>query len=68
MDKDERPRNVPAPRSSAMIDWYSEGETKQVEFHGVQVTVRFIGRRGRRARIAIEAPPGAVFRAVDRTT
>lgn len=47
------------------IDWYSEGESRTVEVGGVRVTVRFIGRKGRRGRIAIEAPAGAVFRALD---
>ncbi len=46
---------------SAYIDWYSEGEARTVEVDGVQVIVRFVGRKGRRGRIVIEAPPGAVF-------
>jgi hypothetical protein len=48
-----------------VIDWYSEGQSRVVEVAGVRITVRFVGRRGRRGRIAIEAPAGAVFRAVD---
>jgi hypothetical protein len=32
-------------------------------FRGVQVTVQFAGRKGRRGRIKIEAPAGAVLRA-----
>jgi hypothetical protein len=32
-----------------------------VEVDGVRIVVRFIGRKGRRGRIAIEAPAGAVF-------
>jgi hypothetical protein len=43
------------------LDWYSEGETRVVEIDGVRVTVRFVGRKGRRGRIAIEAPAGTVF-------
>ncbi len=43
------------------IDWYSEGEARTVEVHGQRIEVRLIGRRGRRARIAICAPPGARF-------
>jgi hypothetical protein len=43
------------------IDWYAEGESRVVEVDGVRITVRFVGRRGRRGRIAIEAPAGAVF-------
>jgi hypothetical protein len=46
---------------SASIDWYAEGQARTVEVNGVRVTVRFIGRKGRRGRIAIEAPAGAVF-------
>jgi hypothetical protein len=37
------------------IDWYHEGEERIVEVGGVQVTVRFVGRKGRRGRIAITA-------------
>jgi hypothetical protein len=50
----------PAP-SSQSIDWYSEGETRIVEANGVRVEVRYVGRKGRRGRIAITAPPGTVF-------
>jgi len=45
------------------IDWYSEGQTRTVEVSGIRVTIRFVGRRGRRARIAITAPAGTVFMA-----
>jgi hypothetical protein len=51
-----------APPLSQSTDWYSEGESRTVELPSVQVTVRFIGRKGRRARIAIVAPAGAAFR------
>jgi hypothetical protein len=56
---------VPAsthPRSSQSVDWYHEGESRTVEVEGVRVTVRLIGRKGRRSRIAIVAPAGAAFR------
>ena len=46
---------------SRSIDWYAEGESRTVEVNGVQVTVRLIGRKGRRSRIAIVAPAGAEF-------
>jgi hypothetical protein len=55
----------PAPPASQSIDWYREGESRTVEMSGVKVTVRFVGRKGRRCRIAIIAPPGASFRALD---
>jgi hypothetical protein len=48
------------------IDWFHEGEAKAVEVDGVQIVVRFIGRKGRRGRIAIEAPAGARFRPHER--
>ena len=51
--------------SSVCIDWYAEGHSRTVEVDGVQITVRFIGRKGRRGRIAIEAPAGALFAAWD---
>jgi hypothetical protein len=49
------------------IDWYAEGDERIVDADGIQIAVRFIGRKGRRGRIAITAPPGAVFRSLDRT-
>jgi hypothetical protein len=58
-------RETTASPTSKCIDWFSEGEAKVVEVNGVQITVRFIGRKGRRGRIAIEAPARAEFRAVD---
>jgi hypothetical protein len=47
--------------TSQSIDWYSEGETRIVEVEGVRVEVRYLGRKGRRGRIAITAPPGSSF-------
>lgn len=52
----------PQKLTSTSIDWYSEGESRVVEVDGVRVTIRFVGRKGRRARIAIVAAAGAVFR------
>ena len=57
-----QPEPPHAPPTSVCIDWYAEGETRVVEVDGVRVTIRFVGRKGRRARIAIKAPAGAVFR------
>jgi|GEM_PF-3546782 len=53
------------PPRSRSIDWYAEGQSRTVEVDGVRVTVRFIGRKGRRGRIEIEAPAGAVFRSAE---
>jgi hypothetical protein len=50
---------------SQCIDWYAEGEERSVEADGVRVVVRFVGRKGRRARIAIIAPAGAAFQSLD---
>ena len=52
--------------ASQCIDWYAEGEERIVEAGGVRIAVRFVGRKGRRGRIAITAPPGAAFHACDR--
>ncbi len=52
--------------ASQCIDWYAEGEERIVEADGIRVVVRFVGRKGRRGRIAITAPPGAAFRTRDR--
>ena len=53
---------------SQSIDWCAEGEARDVEVAGVRVTARFVGHKGRRARIAITGPAGAVFRALDRAS
>lgn len=47
--------------TSQCIDWFHEGESKVVEVAGVRITVRFIGRKGPRARIEITAPSVAMF-------
>jgi hypothetical protein len=60
-DEEGGPAEGPSPATSRCVDWFHEGETKVVEANGVRVIVRFIGRKGRRGRIAIEAPAGAVF-------
>jgi hypothetical protein len=51
----------PALVTSQFIDWYHEGESRTVEVNGLHIVVRFVGRKGRRARIAITAPAGVVF-------
>jgi hypothetical protein len=50
---------------SKSVEWYHEGQERVVEADGVQITVRFVGRKGRRGRIAITAPVGAAFRSRD---
>jgi hypothetical protein len=47
------------------VEWYHEGDERTVEADGMQVVVRFVGRKGRRGRIAITAPPGATFQTKD---
>jgi hypothetical protein len=49
-----------APATCRIIDWYAKGQSCTVDVGDVRVTVRFVGRKGRRGRIAIEAPVGAV--------
>ena len=61
-DENHQPGTTGRLPPSVSIDWYAEGQTRVVEVDGVRVTVRFVCRRGRRARIAIEAPAGALFR------
>ena len=55
-----RPQSGHSEQSQA-IAWYSEGAVKRVIVGDVEVSVRFIGRKGRRSRIAISAPAGAIF-------
>lgn len=47
--------------TSTCVDWYCEGEGRVVEVNGVRLVVRFVGRKGRRGRILLEAPAGALF-------
>lgn len=49
---------MPVVRS---VDWYAQGDAQVVELDGKQILVRLVGRKGRRARIAIEAPKGSQF-------
>jgi hypothetical protein len=53
------------PEISQSVEWYREGQSRAVIVDGVQVTVSVVGRKGRRARIKIMAPPGAVFVGVE---
>ncbi len=45
--------DVDLASSRGLIDWYSPGESRSVQVGDVRVIVRFVGRKGRRARIAI---------------
>lgn len=47
------------------IDWYHEGESRVVRVAGIEVTVRYVGRQGRRARLAIVAPAGAAYEEIE---
>lgn len=58
----EAQQSEPEQLNSTSIDWYAEGETRVLEVDGIRVTIRLVGRKGRRARIAIIGPAGAVFR------
>ena len=50
------------------INWFRPGESHTVSIGGMQVIIRFVGRRGRRGRIAITAPCGACFSRSDITS
>jgi hypothetical protein len=52
--------------SSQSIDWYADGEERVVEVGLVRVTIRLVGRNGRRARISITASNGAAFSSADK--
>ena len=45
----------PEAGHSQSIEWYHEGQARIVEANGLRIEVRFIGRKGRRGRIAIIA-------------
>ena len=54
------PQGGSSPQSCS-IEWYAEGQSRIVECNGLRITIRLVGRKGRRARIAIAAPAGATF-------
>jgi hypothetical protein len=57
-DRDQRPME---PKTCFSVDWLGVGQGRVVEINGRRVTVRVVGQKGRRARVAIEAPAGTVF-------
>jgi hypothetical protein len=59
-------RKPPSAAVSQSVEWYYQGEERIVDVGGIRIAVRFVARKGRRARIAITAPPGAAFRTRDR--
>jgi hypothetical protein len=59
---DDGDANDQATSCAAMTDWFGEGEGVEIDAGGVRFAIRFIGRKGRRGRIRVEAPPGAQFR------
>ena len=65
MNRGERKRDrtsiVEVEMTSRYIDWYAEGQECTVEACGIRMIVRFVGRKGRRARIMITAPAGSTF-------
>lgn len=42
-----------------LLDWFSQGESCSLQIGETSVVVRFIGRKGRRARIAVSASQNA---------
>lgn len=61
----EPPRENPVTEApthrSQSTSWFAEGEAIRVWVGETEVVVRFLGRKGRRARISISAPAGAQF-------
>ena len=55
--------SAPANRASRSrsTDWYSEGQGCVVRIGNEYVVFKVLGRKGRRARVQIEAPAGAEF-------
>ena len=65
-NRNSTPAGSPPPATvSRCVDWYHEGEGRIVESGGIRFIVRFVGRKGRRARIAIVAPAGSAFEPLD---
>jgi hypothetical protein len=59
---------VGAGLASQIVNWYHPGQSRIVDIAGVQITVRFVGRKGRRGRIAITAPAAATYFSVPPST
>jgi hypothetical protein len=57
-------RGLPSSVSRS-VEWYCEGQSRVVEIGDMQVIIRCVGRKGRRARISITTPAGAVFQSLD---
>ena len=60
LNADFRPSSTDVPLEaghSRCAERYHEGQSRTVEVNGIRIEVRFVGRKGRRARIAIVAPP-----------
>jgi hypothetical protein len=53
------------PGANCILDL---AQSRTVEVDGVRVVVRFVGRKGRRGRILVEAAAGAVFATPDGLT
>lgn len=48
-----RPAGLPSPHRTEFFDWFAPGEARSVWIGDVEVVVRFVERKGRRARIAV---------------
>jgi hypothetical protein len=48
-------------KQSHSIDWFAAGDAQTVVIGDQEIHIRFVGRKGRRGRIAITAPEGATF-------
>ena len=49
--------------TSQLIDWYAVGQGCVIEVGGATVSLRVVGQKGRRTRIAVVAPAPATFSA-----
>ncbi len=63
-----QPHNLPppatTPHTTRCTDWYTEGESRVVVVGDVRIVITFLGQKGRRGRLQIEAPAGAEFEEV----
>ncbi len=50
-----RAADAPRPDRAASIQWYHPGQERTVNVDGVAVIVRFVERKGRRGRFAVNA-------------
>lgn len=57
-------KREPTPADGKNVEsttWFSPGQSRSVLVNGIEIVVRFVGRKGRRGRICVTAPAESIF-------